>query len=288
MPYTSRKQHRGLDESLTSLHTTRMNFPIHRTTILMSLVLGSALLSTACVEQTAPACPVGGCEEQEDGTVVTIGDPSESEDTSEDSADASTTDGIDDPSSPSDPSTPDEPSDAQDPSEVDPSETIEDCTPPMVSALYEELDAREPETQELTSDALITYLADRARDRHAREDMVNGVPFRRYDHYLPFYWEQRIANLEIIDRVAVGGSGITFNFTTLAQLNPAEFRTFYANGAAVYHNNMSDYLNAGVELTSVQPSVLYPGETEYAYSALILNKSPENRPLSSGTALRSS
>ena len=138
MPYTSRKQHRGLDESLTSRHTTRMNFPIHRTTILMSLVLGSALLSTACVEQTAPACPVGGCEEQEDGTVVTIGDPSESEDTSEDSADASTTDGIDDPSSPSDSSTPDEPSDAQDPSEVDPSETIEDCTPPMVSALYEE------------------------------------------------------------------------------------------------------------------------------------------------------
>ena len=145
-----------------------------------------------------------------------------------------------------------------------------------------DLDAREPETQELTSDALITYLADRARDRHAREDMVNGVPFRRYDHYLPFYWEQRIANLEIIDRVAVGGSGITFNFTTLAQLNPAEFRTFYANGAAVYHNNMSDYLNAGVELTSVQPSVLYPGETEYTYSALISNKSPENRPLQLG------
>ena len=82
LPYSSRKQHRGLDESLATCHTTRMNFPIHRTTILIFLVVGSALLSTACVEQTEPACPVSGCEEQEDGTVVTIGDPSESEDTS--------------------------------------------------------------------------------------------------------------------------------------------------------------------------------------------------------------
>ena len=258
-----------------------MNLPIHRTRVLI-LIFGSTLLSTACVNQTEPACPVSGCEEQEDGTVVTIGDPSESESNPADPTDASTTDDIDDPSSPSDSSAPDEPGDGQDPSEVDPSETVEDCAPPIVSALYDNLDAREPDTQELTGDALITYLADRARDRHAREDVVNGVPFRRYDHYLPFYWEQRIANLEIIDRVAVGGFGITFNFTTLAQLNPAEFRTFYANGAAVYHNNMSDYLNAGVELVSVQPSVLYPGETEYMYSALISNKSPENRPLELG------
>ena len=259
-----------------------MNLPIHQTRVLTFLIFGSTLLSTACVNQTEPACPVSGCEEQEDGTVVTIGDPSESESNPADPTDASTTDDIDDPSSPSDSSAPDEPGDGQDPSEVDPSETVEDCAPPIVSALYDNLDAREPDTQELTGDALITYLADRARDRHAREDVVNGVPFRRYDHYLPFYWEQRIANLEIIDRVAVGGLGITFNFTTLAQLNPAEFRTFYANGAAVYHNNMSDYLNAGVELVSVQPSILYPGETEYMYSALISNKSPENRPLELG------
>ena len=88
--------------------------------------------------------------------------------------------------------------------------------------------------------------------------------------------------MEIIDRVAVGGEGITFNFTTLAQLNPAEFRTFYANGAAVYHNNMSDHLNAGVELVSVEPSTAYPGETEYRYTALITQKIPDYRPLEMG------
>ena len=83
-------------------------------------------------------------------------------------------------------------------------------------------------------------------------------------------------------RVAAGGDDITFNFTTLAQLNPAEFRTFYANGAAVYHNNMSDFLNAGVELVSVEASTRYPGETEYSYSAVITQKIPDYRPLQIG------
>ena len=48
----------------------------------------------------------------------------------------------------------------------------------------------EPAIVEHTRDAMITRIADRARDRHAREDIVNGVPFRTYDHWLPFYWEQ--------------------------------------------------------------------------------------------------
>ena len=33
----------------------------------------------------------------------------------------------------------------------------------------------------------------RARDRHARE-----AQFRAYEHYLPFYWEQRTATVEVI------------------------------------------------------------------------------------------
>jgi hypothetical protein len=101
----------------------------------------------------------------------------------------------------------------------------------------------EPAIVEHTRSAMITRIADRARDRHAREDIVNGVPFRTYDHWLPFYWEQRVAELEIIDRAAKGGDGLTFNFATLDRLNPAEFRTFYASGFAGYHNNMSDFLN---------------------------------------------
>ncbi|MHC4246993.1 MAG: hypothetical protein ACYSUU_09350, partial [Planctomycetota bacterium] len=125
----------------------------------------------------------------------------------------------------------------------------------------------EPEIVEYTSDAMITRIADRARDRHAREDIVNGIPYRTYDHWLPFYWEQRVAEIEIIDRAAMGGDGLTFNFTTLDRLNPAEFRTFYATGFAGYHNNMSDFLNAGVTLVSIEPSERYPGETEYLYTA---------------------
>ena len=142
----------------------------------------------------------------------------------------------------------------------------------------------EPDVVEYTASAMITRLADRARDRHAREDIVNGEIFRKYDHWLPFYWEQRVADIEIIDRVAMGGDGLTFNFTTLDRLNPAEFRTFYANSpsVALYHNNMSDYINQGVTLVSIEPSVNYPGETEYRYTAEIFNRFPDQTPLVPG------
>ena len=61
-----------------------------------------------------------------------------------------------------------------------------------------------------TPGALFTYIADRARDRHARE-----AEFQAYDHYLSWYWEQRVANIEIVDRVGRnGGTDITFNYTT--------------------------------------------------------------------------
>ena len=45
---------------------------------------------------------------------------------------------------------------------------------------------------------------------------------------------------------------------------------------------MSDHLNAGVELVSVEPSTEYPGETEYRYTALITQKIPDYRPLEMG------
>ncbi|MBT6180088.1 MAG: hypothetical protein HOI23_22790, partial [Deltaproteobacteria bacterium] len=178
-----------------------------------------------------------------------------------------------------DPATPDEPQDPEEPTE--PTDSQGECEPPILTPLYDADTELERDVLVDTPDALVSYLADRARDRHAREDIVNGIPFQQYDHYLSFYWEQRVANIEIVDRVAKGGSGVTFNFMTLAELNPAEFRTFYANtgSVAVYHNNMSNYLNQGVTLTEVVPSVDYPGEQEFHYTATIYNQSPENRPL---------
>lgn len=130
----------------------------------------------------------------------------------------------------------------------------------------------EPATTVVTSNALITYIADRARDRHARES-----EFRLYDHYLSWYWEQRVANIEIIDHVAKGGTDIVFNYVTQAQLNPAEFRTSFRgiNTVAEYNNNQI------ATLVSTNPSAT-PGETDFHYSATISLKQPENRAFQIG------
>ena len=158
----------------------------------MMLVVAWSLVSTGCGERSAD-CAVSECEpldaaeglegESPDSSGEQVSPPGETEGT--DGSDLDTDD--------------------------------EACELPSVTPIYDSETALEPEVLESTPDALITRLADRARDRHAREDIVNGIPFRKYDHYLPFYWEQRIANLEIIDRVAKGGGGITVNFMTLAR-----------------------------------------------------------------------
>jgi CxxC motif-containing protein (DUF1111 family) len=73
-------------------------------------------------------------------------------------------------------------------------------------------------------DALVTRIADRGRDRHAKEDQ-----FQSYDHYLSFYWEHRTAMIEIVDYVAKGGSTVRMNVVTQFRLNDteAENRWFY-------------------------------------------------------------
>ncbi|RZK47371.1 MAG: hypothetical protein EOO94_00830 [Pedobacter sp.] len=73
-------------------------------------------------------------------------------------------------------------------------------------------------------DALVTRFSDRARDRHAKENH-----FQAHDHYLPFYWENRTASIEIVDYVAKGGSSIRMNVTTLSKLDDlqAENRWWY-------------------------------------------------------------
>jgi CxxC motif-containing protein (DUF1111 family) len=122
-----------------------------------------------------------------------------------------------------------------------------------------ELDA--PITIE-TSEALITRLGDRARDRHARESQ-----FHSYDHYLSWYWEERTIDLEIIDRVAKGGSTITFNYETKTALSQPEFRAFYRGIGTVaeYHfNYLSDLVG--------------PNQ----YTATITEKLPEYRDLQLG------
>lgn len=85
-------------------------------------------------------------------------------------------------------------------------------------------------------DALVTRIADRGRDRHAKESQ-----FQSYDHYLSFYWEHRTAAIEIVDYVAKGGTTVRMNVVTQFRLNDteAENRWFYrgVNTVAEYHDN---------------------------------------------------
>ena len=123
-----------------------------------------------------------------------------------------------------------------------PAETVQDfwgnAAPPLIAHftkdsspvapitnLYDATTALEPAQQVGTPSALITRFADRARDRHARED-----EFHAYDHYLSFYWEHRTAAIEIVDTIGRGGNRITFNVTTQWKLSPneAELRFFIA------------------------------------------------------------
>ena len=85
-----------------------------------------------------------------------------------------------------------------------------------------------------TEEALITRLGDRARDRHARESQ-----YQAYDHYLTWYWEERTIDIEIIDRVAKGGTTVTFNYETKTPLSQPEFRAFFRGIGTVaeYHFN---------------------------------------------------
>ncbi|WP_131782892.1 di-heme oxidoredictase family protein [Legionella gresilensis] len=103
----------------------------------------------------------------------------------------------------------------------------------------------EPSTVIETPTALITRFADRARDRHAREDQ-----YRAYDHYLPFYWEHRTIQVEMIDEVAKGGNRIIVNVKTLWPLSAPEFRAFYrgVNTVAEYFHNVSMRVTSGDRL----------------------------------------
>ena len=124
-----------------------------------------------------------------------------------------------------------------------------------------------------TPTALYTYIADRARDRHAREAVFNS-----YDHYLAWYWEQRIMRVEIIDRVGKnGGTNITVNYTVLTPLSAPEFRAFYlgVNTLADYHYNVL------APLISTNASAI-PGETDYNYSQTVTWNEAEGRALQVG------
>jgi CxxC motif-containing protein (DUF1111 family)/predicted lipoprotein with Yx(FWY)xxD motif len=145
----------------------------------------------------------------------------------------------------------------------------------VYEALFDNTTVLEPAVQEETPTALITRLADRARDRHAREDQ-----YHIYDHYLSHYWEHRTAAIEIVDTIGKGGNTITFNVTTQWKLSTteAELRFFYRGIGTVaeYHNN-------GV-MTAV-PGLDIPGEDARHYTRSLNYNQKFSRPLQKGDRL---
>ena len=106
--------------------------------------------------------------------------------------------------------------------------------PAAIVPLFDRKTVREPDTTIQTSDAVITRIADRVRDRHAREPGA-------YDHFLSWYWEERTVTIELVDRVLKGGAGVVINITSLAPLNKPDFRCFFRgiNTPAEYHHNVA-------------------------------------------------
>lgn len=107
---------------------------------------------------------------------------------------------------------------------------------PRIVPLFNSSTSLEPSLQEETSEALVTRVGDRVRDRHAREER-----FQAYDHYLSFYWEERSFQIEIVDKIAKGGDEIVFTLKSLSPLNNPDFRFFYKGGTTVaeYHHNVA-------------------------------------------------
>ena len=106
---------------------------------------------------------------------------------------------------------------------------------PNIVPLYNAATTLEPDTVSNTPSGLITWISDRPRARHARESQ-----FMLYDTYLPFYWEQRMTAIQIIDTFPVGGSTLTFNLSTLNALDQPNIRFFFQGQTTVaqYSDNL--------------------------------------------------
>lgn len=149
-----------------------------------------------------------------------------------------------------------------------------------VTALYDATTVLEGVHQEHTTQALITRFGDRPRTRHAKES-----EFQSYDHYIAHYFEHRSSSIEIIDRVAKGGEGITLNVRTVWPISTQREGRFWYMG----WGTKADYIdNSLMEIdTSRGDSDGFDG-THYHYTKTVTfnpRKSPTNLSTDGGTAL---
>jgi CxxC motif-containing protein (DUF1111 family) len=122
-----------------------------------------------------------------------------------------------------------------------------------VVPLFDASTVLEPDTISNTPTALITWIADRPRGRHARENGSMDTPpdFSLYDTYLIFYWEQRMTTIEIDDTIGKGGNSITFNMWSLNGLDTPNIRFFFQGQTTVAQYGDNEYsVPVGSSLTN--------------------------------------
>jgi CxxC motif-containing protein (DUF1111 family)/beta-glucanase (GH16 family) len=152
--------------------------------------------------------------------------------------------------------------------------------PGNVTALYDGATILEGVHQEHTATALITRYGDRPRTRHAKEN-----EFQSYDHYIAHYFERRSSSMEIIDRVAKGGQGVTLNVRTVWPISTQrEGRIWYMGWGTV-----ADYIdNSLMSIDTNKGDVNGFDGTHYHYTKTITTnprKSPINLNTPGGSAL---
>ena len=134
-----------------------------------------------------------------------------------------------------------------------PTITAQPDTTAGVVPLFDASTVLEPDTISNTPTDLITWISDRPRGRHARENGSMDTPpdFSLYDTYLIFYWEQRMTTIEIDDTIGKGGNSITFNMFSLNGLDTPNIRFFFQGQTTVAQYGDNEYsVPVGSSLTN--------------------------------------
>lgn len=159
-----------------------------------------------------------------------------------------------------------------------------------VVPLYNSATTLEPAIKVQSGNRLITRIADRARDRHAKESH-----FQSYEHFLSFYWEHRTASIEIIEtQFADDTASIRMNVRTQFRLNDteAENRWFYRgvgtvaeycdNGTMVVVDNLNYYKERTFNCRTNQP-IRKGDKLEFELSQFLDHGVPNGRAAYYGT-----
>ena len=128
-----------------------------------------------------------------------------------------------------------------------------------VQMLYGANTALEPSTTFATADGVIvTRLADRGRDRHAKDSGIQD----HYDHYLAHYWQYRTMRIQLEDYVPTGQSLIKVTWITESALGAKEFRVWYSgqNTSGQFWFNPQP---VGAQANPNEPGVTYHGTGEW-------------------------